>query len=399
MHTRLAAVVLACSLLPACVEEPTVGSGSAEILGGTAATVGQYPTVVAVVNNGLCTGTLVGPDLVLTAAHCVSPSVLGYSSQAQVTAATSVVLDTVNVFGGGGQQIHAADTIPDPEFRISALGDNDIALIRLQSAVTDRTPSVINRIAGDAPPGIHVTEVGFGMTDVNNQNSAGRLYVLADKATRNCSGFEGSDLNLLCYGQTDGTGKCEGDSGGPSFLTVNGVQRVVGVTSFGDQNCTQFGADTRVDAETAFLFANAPELQCQADGICNQTCGNGTLPVDADCPVCDKDGDCGSDEICVAGQCQAAPFTPGGLGSECTSNADCDSGLCASDGTSSQCTTTCDAGGNSCRDGFACVEAGVCWAEEGGGGCQTSGHGAGGAVAWLLGLLGMVVVVRRRRKS
>jgi trypsin len=396
MYKRLALGSMALAAWTGCVQEPAVGSDQAPILGGSAATVGQYPTVVAVVNSGLCTGTLVGSQWVMTAAHCVDPQVLGFSTQDQVTANTSVLIDTTNVFQAGGRQIRAADTIPNPGFSINALGDNDIALIKLASAVTDREPTPINRVASDAPPGVHVTQVGFGMTNVSDQNSAGKLYVLADKASQSCSPIEGSNSLLLCYSQTDGTGKCEGDSGGPSFATINGVRRVVGVTSFGDQSCTQFGADTRVDAETAFLFQHAPELQCQADGICNTVCATGALPVDPDCPVCDSDDDCGTDMVCQAGQCNPAPFTPGGLGSECTTSSDCDSGLCASDGDQSQCTSTCTAGGDQCPDGFTCLDAGVCWAADGGGGCRAARGGQ--AATALLAALGLILVLARRRR-
>ncbi len=397
MNMRVVAGSLLCFTLSACVDEPApIGTDQEEILGGDLASVGQFPTVVAIVNAGLCTGTLVGPDLVLTAAHCISPSVLGYSSQDQVTADTRIIIDSVNLFQAGGQQIGVADTIPHPGFSLNSLGDNDIGLVRLATPVTDRPASVINRISSDAPAGIVVTQVGFGMTQVGNQNSVGVLNVLADKVSRTCNSFEGSNDLLLCFNQSDGTGKCSGDSGGPSFAMVGGIERVVGVTSFGDQNCTQFGADTRVDAETAFLYEHAPELQCQADGICNQSCAVGTLPIDADCPVCEIDDDCGENQVCSDGQCVAAPFTPGGLGSTCETSDDCDSGLCATQGDESQCTDTCDPAASTCPDGFECIAAGsggVCWGSEGGGGCRSS---TGGGLP--LALLGVALLAVRRRR-
>ncbi len=381
----------------ACQEPaPDVGSESAPILGGTAATVGQYPTVVAVLNNGLCTGTLVDRQWVMTAAHCIHPQVLGVGTQAQVTANTTVLLDSTNVFQGGSAQIGAAETIPNPGFSLSSLGDDDIGLIRLNTPVTNRDPSPINRINADAPAGVHVTQVGYGVTDPDVQDSAGRLFVLADKASRSCQGFEGSNANLLCYSQTDGTGKCEGDSGGPSFVTVGGVQRVVGVTSFGDQNCGQFGADTRVDSELDFLFQHVPALQCQADGACNEVCGTGSLAEDPDCPTCETNDDCADAEICQGGRCQAEPFTPGGLGSECISSVDCDSGLCATNGGEQECTAGCDPAASTCPDGFDCIEAGsagICWAAEGGGGCRSS---RGGGAGWLSLLAALAVAFTLR---
>lgn len=396
--------VATAAMLSACsVEGESIDRAQAPILGGQRGAVGQFPTTIAIYNGGLCTGTLVEPDLVLTAAHCILPSLLGMSSQAQVTANTIVVLDTDNVLSGGGRQVRAADTIPHPNFTVQSLGDNDIGLIRLETAVTDREPTPINRSAADAPVGMKVLQVGYGMSQAGNQSSAGSLYYLEDKPTVACGPFGASDAKLLCFSQTDGTGKCSGDSGGPSYATINGVERVVGVTSFGDQQCRQFGADTRVDGELDFLYQHAPELQCQADGACNEACGTGSLPVDADCPTCESDDDCGDGEVCGSdGFCEAEPFSPGGLGSPCENDADCDSGSCGMTADGGTCTEQCDPAGSTCPDGFDCIAASgdthVCWpgADDGGdgGGCAVASSSP--SLSWLA-LLALVALRRRRR--
>ena len=109
--------------------------------------------------------------------------------------------------------------------------------------------------------------------------------------------FGFSDASLLCFDQEDGIGKCVGDSGGPSLLDIDGTTHVVGVTSFGDQNCAIFGSDTRVNAQTAFIdgVLAALDLDCDSDGTCQAGCGVGAAPADPDCPVCVADA------ICTAG--------------------------------------------------------------------------------------------------
>lgn len=320
------------------------------IIGGNAASSGQFPTVVAVLNAGLCTGTLVAPDLVMTAAHCISPAVLGYSSQSQVTYDTAVRIGSTRA-DSGGYVIQAAATLPHPSFSESSLGRHDIGLIWLADSVTSVTPTVLNRNHADAPAGITTSLVGFGLTNPNNQYSSGTLYYLGSKPTVGCSSIGESDTYLLCYDQTNGTGSCSGDSGGPSFATIGGTRKLVGVTSFGDQYCQQIGAYTRIDAELDFLDANAPELACLEDGSCNTDCGSGGLPSDPDCSTapCGLNGTC--NPTCYSGGSSSDPDCPD-CSSNGTCNAACGSGGipadadcidCSADGT---CTAGCGSGGH-----------------------------------------------------
>src|SRR5262249_23737465 len=156
-------------------------------------------------------------------------------------------------------------------------------------------------------------------------------------------------------------GKCQGDSGGPSFAMVDGRVTQVGVTSFGDQNCSQFGADTRTDAERGFLLEHVPQLECSTDA------------------------DCADGRMCFMKSCIAQPFGPQGLGTSCTGNGDCDSNTCASAGDESLCSMSCTLGDSTtCPDGLECVTAGAqgaCWpVEEDTGCCDASGSNASSMV-------------------
>jgi secreted trypsin-like serine protease len=57
-----------------------------------------------------------------------------------------------------------------------------------------------------------------------------------------------------------------GDSGGPALGNdASGQQRLIGVTSWGDEDCKQFGVDTRVDAFWDFLQPYLDDETAPAD--------------------------------------------------------------------------------------------------------------------------------------
>jgi hypothetical protein len=364
---------------PATADSVAPSSPPSGIIGGTTTTVGQYPTVAGLVIGGnLCTGTLITPEWVLTAAHCVDPVVLKLSSQEEVTRSARIHFNTVDVINDLGVMVDAAATFKDPLFNKDLLGQNDIGLIQLATPITDVVPSPINLNPAMVPVGTIVTIVGFGRTERGGQGTLGVEFELRNRMSVSCSDLRiGSNNNLICFSQQDNQGTCSGDSGGPAFAVIDGRPVVVGVTSFGDQQCADYGADTRVDAEQSFLVTHVPELV-----------------------GCLSDQDCPSHRVCFAHNCIATPFGPNGLGTVCTKAADCDSSVCAeSSQDGKRCSLTCNVtDDSSCPDGFECLRStsnvGACWPEAGGGCCEVGGAGGPGAAMLGLGVLGLV---RRRR--
>ena len=259
----------------------------APIIGGSATKVGDFPTVVAIeVGQGLCTGTLIASDWVMTAAHCLDPQIVGATDLPSLVKSIRVVFGSVDVHTSSGKAIGASEVFGDPKFSITDLGHNDLGLIHLASEYTDVDPTPVNFDATQAPVGVAVTMVGFGVTQSGAMTQAGVEFTIPAEISEACNKVPSgqglpilSDANVLCFDQSTGMGKCEGDSGGPSFAMIGGKQTLIGTTSFGDQDCAMFGVDTRTDAEHEFVIGHIPDLDgggcCDAGAAGGPTTGVG----------------------------------------------------------------------------------------------------------------------------
>lgn len=216
------------------------------------ATPSQYPTVAKLLlNNGptyLCSGVLVAPQWILTAAHCVSNTSTGKITFKSGTA----------YFGSASYSI--ASAVVRPEWNGDYLYGNDIALLNLKTKVTGITPSAIDSTINDV--GNELDKAGYGMSgtgDTGAKTSAGTLhagqniYDSTHDILMTELGYNYLSGAVLMYDFDDGTpehdaflkhfgieyvnynnyndevNSAPGDSGGPTF----DGKAVVGITSYG----------------------------------------------------------------------------------------------------------------------------------------------------------------------
>ena len=267
---RAAAVAVAVALL-GVVSPATAAPDRASpparsaVVGGTPAPPGAYPWMVALSRG--CGGTLIAPDRVLTAGHCVED--LRISDLRLYVGATRRQRGSYRY---DGLPVRAAEVASHPGYRPLERGGpvHDAAVIRLTEPVSDVAPVRLATTA-DAADGAArgATVVGFGVmrTDLVRAPLAtglqqGELRILSDRSCNALYGQEGTYRRsvMLCARSRSAlrrpnTSPCVGDSGGP--LLSGGVQ--VGIVSFGI-SCGALGEPT-VFARVARLraFIDQPE--------------------------------------------------------------------------------------------------------------------------------------------
>ena len=200
----------------------------------------QYPSVGQVGDSGGygCSGTLIAPQYVLTAGHCAEG-----------------VGDTAGRFLVGGQEYRTTKVYLHPSYngnRIGQDGANDIAIYKLDRAVTNVTPSPISRT--NPTVGQLLTLVGFGGGGTGTTGHTGD-YGTKRVGTTPIDQVTAQTIFWNFDNNTE-SNTAPGDSGGPAFVTVGGVLYVAGVTSGGDQENAGIGDrsfDTRVQAYAAWI--------------------------------------------------------------------------------------------------------------------------------------------------
>lgn len=309
-----------------------------------------------------CSGTLVAPRVVLTAAHCVenadAPQVLAVVFAPEVAQALPA------------ERVRAVEGRLHPAW---SAGENDIgALILAEDAPVAPAPLDLSALPPDLV-GRTTRVVGFG---VDEEGEIGRRR----SGTARVTAVEAGTFSTAAEPGMS----CGGDSGGPSFLEVDGAERLLGVTSFGDLACTT-GTNTRVDVHAAFLqaildeVAQAPPARPPLDPT-----------VDTCTARCEGHADCPLGMACVprpGGEksCAAAGLEAGHFGAACT----------GPDGD-----RLCVKAGEACRLWLPCTETddeGGCAVTRGPGGAEgKSGTGAFSALLALAAYLTRVSPFRQR---
>jgi secreted trypsin-like serine protease len=225
------------------------GGMTPQIVGGTETTPYSRPYQVALLLNGSqgCGGTLISPNWVLTAAHCLDSA---------STSNLTVQVGAHSISRRDGQNLRVSQIITHENWR-GAQGIQtgwDIAVLRLATpAGAAITPAKLPTAAIEsqlASVGRYVTVSGWGLT--RNQGSPSdvlREVNLPVISNASCSTELRANLpaSVICGGGTGGVSACNGDSGGPFAASANGKFYSIGIVSWGNA-CSGATAFTRTSS-------------------------------------------------------------------------------------------------------------------------------------------------------
>ena len=250
---RLSAPVLVALL--GLMAAPAAAAEAEPIYGGGKVKPCGWPTTVAL---GGCTGTLVHPELVIFAAHCMEG-------------------------GGGPSKATFGDNENSPAFSVTTKGCKahpkypgssgfDVAFCRLSKAVTQVpiVPILMGCETQVLVPGAKVVAVGFGQANDGLGWGPKREVAMALNSVKDGEAFIGGAGKDTCYG----------DSGGPVYTQLtDGSWRVFGITSYGEY-CGGGGYYSMMHTAIDWVEQNSglDLTPCHQQGQWAPTAGCGAFP-------------------------------------------------------------------------------------------------------------------------
>jgi secreted trypsin-like serine protease len=214
--------------------------------GARPAESGLGRSVITVVGSrgNFCSGALIAPDVVLTAAHCVPADatykIVAYDAQRQPT-----LLDVRRI-------------ARHPQFNARGIANHrasaDVALLQLSAPMPGKSPAPLGRPQQPSAVGARYSIAGIGVTQRGDGKSGGIVRTAMLIATGRPGTLQIRLVDPFTNNTREGLGACTGDSGGPVFEEQNGGNIIVGVIAWstGANNASGCGGLTGVTPLTLY---------------------------------------------------------------------------------------------------------------------------------------------------
>jgi hypothetical protein len=202
----------------------------------------------------LCSGTLIEPDVFLTASHCTA-------FLETIGVAPDDVWVTFDPTFDEASPLLPGTYHNNPEFGSSGPGGfsdtHDVAVVVLDAPAAGITPArlpTLNQLDGMALKSQRFVAVGYGTVRENKTKGPASLFFDGQRrfAEQSFNALGKTWLHLSMNPSTGSGGTCYGDSGGPHFIGSSDV--VASITITGDRFCRATDLTYRVDTASARAF-------------------------------------------------------------------------------------------------------------------------------------------------
>ncbi|TRY76171.1 hypothetical protein TCAL_10612 [Tigriopus californicus] len=208
-----------------------------KIVGGSEAEPHSHPFIVHLLLDEayLCGGSLIAPNVVVTAAHCTD----GVRFVEVIAGAHRWEINEPS------QQTQVSTNIKtNTQFSFDTL-DNDVAVIILDEDfdLTDEV-ATIDLATSEPSVGSTIGITGWGRDDSGNVSPTlqeAKVKVVDDSEASSIYGSNMDWSSKICTEVANGVGTCNGDSGGPLYTGDGSSASLVGIVSFGASIGCDFG--------------------------------------------------------------------------------------------------------------------------------------------------------------
>lgn len=228
-------------IVTALITTQTIHSSKIEnpknkIVGGVESDISLRPFVVSLQRSGgkhFCGGTLIAPNFVLSAAHCISKNSIS---------SVKIVINSQTANGNDeeSETKNIVNVIRHPKFKyVNSVPTYDYALIELDSPSTFMPVNFVKNPIIQNLEGEDTLVLGWGTTSESGRLSSTLMEVevpLVSKKTCQRAYPDELDDSMICAGYAaGGKDSCQGDSGGPLLAyTDSNEEYLLGVVSWGE---------------------------------------------------------------------------------------------------------------------------------------------------------------------